>query len=430
MSKELNYFLPLIQSHAPLSSVGILLTVELAGLDIYSAANEFKTLQSYQTMGALEEITTSNKKVLFYDQSRRGGISGMRSAFDDLKNIKGNRRVIALVGGISVMRDSEWTKQSHIELGELINQSGIDRLYTTGNYIEYVHDVLNDKPVLTSDDIDELSVKISQDLNDGDLLFVIGSAYLYLGRAAEKIKNYFKDSNALLDKVIIGENSQFIDKWKLIKTYSDYQKGDGLIKSPTANGLKHELFRESLLIFPDYTQFRAGIIFSFFNYIDDFLIENFSFLNVKNKIEKGKSKGYLLTNDFCRRWLNNFDKYTSIESKQLIGEFYYIGSEKFLLHIELATFNIHVGLVEYKYDGDIIEITPAKESNIVDIYPSLIDFDMKYRSWGPKWHSVDLGNHIDLLKPNIFLSLVDYENSKTCKTIFKLSKTLSDISKV
>jgi UDP-N-acetylmuramyl pentapeptide synthase len=138
-------------------------------------------------MGRMIRLRLDQGEALFYDQSRRGGMHGMRSAFDDLKRLHVPGRIVALVGGISIKKDSDWTRQAHHELAELINASPIDRLYTTGNYMGYVHDALTrpDRLVRHGEDIDELATWLSGELRDGDLLFMIGSAYLYLGRVAD-----------------------------------------------------------------------------------------------------------------------------------------------------------------------------------------------------------------------------------------------------
>ena len=113
----------------------------------------------------------------------------MRSAFDDLSRFPETNRVVALVGGISIKRDSEWTRKAHSELAELINRSRIKRLLTTGSYMEYIHSALEhpDRIIGHSDDIDDLAERLVGELRHGDVLFIIGSAYLYLGRVSDRV---------------------------------------------------------------------------------------------------------------------------------------------------------------------------------------------------------------------------------------------------
>ena len=187
----IEYSLPFIQKHAPISSLSILLTIKLLGYDIQQAANDYFSVKSFETMGSVYRLNYQANSVLFYDQSRRGGIHGMKSAFNDLKNLNIKGKVIALIGGISVKKDSDWTKESHTMLSKMINDSSIDRLYTTGSFMNYVHENLDNQSVLVkhSDDLNELTSLLIEEFEDEDLLFIIGSAYLYLGRVSEKILN-------------------------------------------------------------------------------------------------------------------------------------------------------------------------------------------------------------------------------------------------
>ncbi len=187
--RELDYHLGMLQAHAPLMSVGVLHTVARLGFDPELAARHLCRVDSYQTMGQLFELHKGDARVMFYDQSRRGAIQGVRSAFGDLARLQVRGKTVALVGGISTKNDTDWTRESHVELGTLINESRISQLLTTGNFMHYVHDQLRDDITLVrhSDDINALAKALIDELEDGDLLFIIGNAYLYLGRVADAI---------------------------------------------------------------------------------------------------------------------------------------------------------------------------------------------------------------------------------------------------
>ena len=193
---RVDYFVPLLQNYAPLASIGVLLTVAVLGYNVTKAAQDYIGFTPYETMGRLMRLHLPDGDVLFYDQSRRGGLFGMRSAFDDLSRFPDSSRVVALVGGISIKRDGEWTRKAHGELAELINRSRIRRLLTTGSYMEYVHSALQHPDCLIghSDDIDELAERLVGELRPGDVLFIIGSAYLYLGRVSDRLLQWLPHS--------------------------------------------------------------------------------------------------------------------------------------------------------------------------------------------------------------------------------------------
>lgn len=193
--EEINYSTPLFQSHAPVQSVGALLTVKKLGYDIQKAADNYSGLIPYETMGKLFEIIIAeDKRVLFYDQSLRGAIQGMRTAFEDLKNLKLHGKIIAVIGGSSIDEDGDFTREQHKELATLVNDSPIDKLYTTGPYLDYMLDNLNQKSknihIKHTDNRAEIVQLIEQDLDDGDLLFVMGSSYLKLDGTAKAILGF------------------------------------------------------------------------------------------------------------------------------------------------------------------------------------------------------------------------------------------------
>jgi UDP-N-acetylmuramoyl-tripeptide--D-alanyl-D-alanine ligase len=269
-NEKVKYFLPLFQNHAPLTSVGILLTVKVMGYDVQRASKDYKGLIPFETMGRILKIKKQNKEINFYDQSRRGGIHGMRSAFNDMKNFKIKGRIIALVGGISTKKDTDWTKESHKELALMINDSKIDRLYTTGNFMNYVTDDLNNKDIFVkhSDNLDKLANALYNELQEDDLLFIIGSAYLYLGRVSDRILKLKEKDFSIEEK--------------------------------------------------------TSLLFNFFKTLDKAILKNDKFFNVNEDIKKTGGENFIYSQEFCKRWFNNFDKIKTLPRKQLFGSFYFL----------------------------------------------------------------------------------------------------------
>ncbi len=185
-----HYTVPLFQEHAPAQSVGLLLTVREMGFNMPQAmASYAKPLDTFESMGRIFKVASSTRSFIFYDQSPRGAIQGFRSAFADLKRFNFTGRKVFLLGGSSTKVDDEFTKTQHNEIAELVNASGVDRLYTTGNFAYHIHDGLSDASVFVkhSDDLDELEKWLDDELQDGDFLFIMGDASLYLGRLGKKM---------------------------------------------------------------------------------------------------------------------------------------------------------------------------------------------------------------------------------------------------
>ena len=191
--KHIMYDLPIFHNHAPIQSLGILLTVKYLGFDVSKAASDYmNSFDSFSSIGRIFELSFSSKKVLFYDQSYRGAIKGMRSAFQDIENMNLNKRKIFVLGGTSVKEDNKFTKDQHLEIAKMINDCGVDILYTTGPYMKYVHDNLIDKSILVehSDNFDVLEKNLKNELQDGDFLFIMGSGDLYMGKLGAKVLKF------------------------------------------------------------------------------------------------------------------------------------------------------------------------------------------------------------------------------------------------
>lgn len=422
---KVKYFVPMIQQHAPLASVGILLAVKEMGFNVLKAAKDFEGIEAFETMGKVIKIPKKSGDVLFYDQSRRGGIHGMKSAFNDLKNFKVPGKIIALVGGISIKKDSSWTQESHTELAKLINDSNIDKLYTTGNFMNYVHENLENKNILVSheDDIDILAKNLYLDIKGGDLLFIIGSAYLYLGRVSDRILK-MKD-RSIFDYRINDYKltNKKINEYKSLVTMFELE--NSIIK---INDLlyKYELtansFKESLTKYKSFTGFRKTLLLEFFTTIDKYFISK-KLVNVNEDIKSTGMKSYVYNEKYCEMWFNNLDKKVELPKKQLFGSFYYFGNKEYLLHIEVATLNLHIGFVKYEKENGKYKVLKMNENDRIFLkkFINSLDFDKKFegRTWGLGWVSFDYGKFIDFINAKSFITATEFKKSELYKDILE-----------
>ncbi|MGZ8158428.1 MAG: hypothetical protein ACXWT4_06425, partial [Methylobacter sp.] len=374
------------------------------------AAADFAGFQPYETMGHLLRLHKQGGEILFYDQSRRGGISGMRSAFADIANIKVRGKVVALVGGISVLRDSDWTKEAHSQLAGLINSSPIDRLYTTGNYMQYVTEHLYKQPVKHSEDLDELAGLLVNDIESGDLLFMIGSAYLYLGRVSEKVRQLLKQGGG----AVAASASPKSPAYRMLCAYQDVDKGVTAAKAVASHGVHYSDYLESLKRHATFTDFRAALLADFFHRVDALLSEIRPMTCVNAEMAVTDFNRYVVTQQFCRRWFNNFDKNNNLPTKQLFGSFYDFGDPELLLHVQVATVNLHIGFVYCQRAENGYVPSAMSEEKANRIAARMADKGIKnlaYRTWGAKWLSVDLGAFIEPTKPDVFTAMAETADS-------------------
>ena len=421
---EVDYFVPMIQHHCALASVGILLAVKEMGFDVIKAANDFADLAPFETMGRVLTIPKKSGDVFFYDQSRRGGMHGMRSAFNDIKNLKIKGKIVALVGGISIKKDSDWTKESHKELAKLINESKIDRLYTSGNFMDYVTNNLENRNILVkhSDDIDELANNLYAELKGGDLLFIIGSAYLYLGRVSDKILK-MKDNSAFDPAIneykLSNEN---IILYKIVSSFSEIEKGFKLADVLTNNDLSLTDFINIKNRYKSHNHLKSTLLVNFFESLNDELTSNYNLTLVNEDIKKTGNESFVYNENYTSKWFNNIYKKSDLPKKQLFGSFYYFGNKEYLLHIEVATMNLHIGFVKYTKENGLYKVLKMSEddrNNVENRYKNSFNLpqSFEHRSWGLKWYSYDCGDFIDITNANNFVALVDLKKSIFYKNI-------------
>ena len=394
------YFLPLFQLHAPLTSVGILLAIKEMGYDVQKAARDYDGLVPFETMGRMLTIHKKSGAVHFYDQSRRGGIHGMRSAFNDMKNFKLDGKIVALVGGISTKKDSDWTKESHAELAKMINESKIDRLYTTGNFMNYVHEKLENPNIFVqhSDDLDYLAQSLYNEVQGGDLLFIIGNAYLYLGRVADKILS-FKDVSKYDYKINeYALSKKELTQYKAMIVLDEVEHKKPLETSLLSNDITLKEFNTIQNKFHTFTELRSALLLDFFQSLDEYICSHDTFKLVNEDIKATGNSSYVYNETYCKEWFNNLDKKSDLPKKQLFGSFYDFGDADYLLHVEVATMNLHVGFVKYtKEDGKfkVLKMSTQDKSDVQQKFAHKLHMPFEHRSWGLQWYSHDFGKFID-----------------------------------
>lgn len=384
--KVLNYFVPMLQEHTPLASVGMLLSIEQMGLDVKKAAQRYSMIEPYDTMGALRVLHKKEGDVLFYDQSRRGGISGVRSAFTDLARLKKRGKVVALVGGISVKKDSDWTRDAHEQLAELINDSSIDQLYTTGPFMQYVHEKLKDPMILQghSDDLDVLAKQLTELVMPGDTLFIIGSAYLYLGRVVDRIKKRYSISLFRTD-----------EKYKFTSSdQSEYSSAFQL------SGFKNEM------------DFKSELLLKFFFDIQKLFTSKLAVTCVDEKLVE-KDQRYVFNADRCKAWFYNDTMDKKEKGLQFFGTFFETDDPTLLIHVQVSTTNLHLGFVRCSRieDGKIV-LQKSGSEELAALCNRFADV-MTPRKWWRGWCTMDCGKIIDLNNSAAFTLLKDFEHDSS-----------------
>ncbi|RJX23807.1 MAG: hypothetical protein C4563_01170 [Desulfobulbus sp.] len=423
---EVAYFLPMVQHHAPLMSVGILLVADIMGLDLQQAARDYATLQPFESMGQVHRIAKKDGEFIFYDQSRRASIAGIRSTFKDLRNFKVKGKIVALFGSISSVNLNEWTRGYHEELAQLINESNIKRLYTTGANMEFVHDNLRDKSLLVahSDDHDKLFRCLMSDVKAGDLLVIQGYMRLNLDRIAEMIFR-FKDTNKFDPAIQQTHLDQAgVLAYKKLLALEDLGRKDLPLAVMNRYELDPSVIRDLLQGNMTFRQYRAAKLLGFFRTLDR-LIESECGLPCRNReLAESDHENLLYNEKFCDSWFNNIDKIPGKTGKQLFGSFFALGDGGHFFFVVVGSTNLHVGFARYTLTGEKYELPEMDRKDQDELLERFANNLPKHlalqpRSWGRKWVTIDCGSFIDLSKPEVFAAIHDPERSAMYTTTIR-----------
>ncbi len=180
--KEVQYTIHAMGDHMPNAVAGVLLTVDLLGYDVFQAAKEVASFEPSETMGRLEQLTLHGHPFTFYDHSHRASPLNFRSALRDVSRIQVTGKRIAVLG--SMLNLGDLSDASHKDLMTDIEKAHFDVIYTLGDPIKVIRPLLKKLPGVTlkghAKDWKELIEPVSNEIGDGDLLFMKGNHRVWL----------------------------------------------------------------------------------------------------------------------------------------------------------------------------------------------------------------------------------------------------------
>mgnify|MGYP000167287143 CR=1 FL=1 len=192
--RRVSYRVNHVQEHAPSASVGILMVADILGLDVVQAAKELEFVNStYKSSGLIKEMPIGDGgSFIFYDQHFSMTEVALRSAINDIKNISVTGKKIAVISG--EYNSDKFTEEMHLRMGEYINNSDIDYLYTVGEHVDISTAVLEKKEIHRGhfDDIESCSNHVIGVISSGDLLFIKGMTKLNFEYLSNAVNEQFK----------------------------------------------------------------------------------------------------------------------------------------------------------------------------------------------------------------------------------------------
>lgn len=178
--KLIEYFLPVLESHAPLSSLLVLLTVSVLGLDVEKAAQSLAEYQPFRTSGRLSHLPYQDGFIDFYDQSYRSYLLGYQDFFDVCSRIKPQQkgRKIVVLGLVFDEREygqKVWELLPEEHVRQWIMDAKIDEIHTIGEREQFEKVIQGGLLWKTHHEVvEDLIPEILNHVNPGDFLMVKG----------------------------------------------------------------------------------------------------------------------------------------------------------------------------------------------------------------------------------------------------------------
>ncbi len=193
--KLVNYFVSMINSYAPLVSVSALTIAVYQGLDLIQASGSLNSFFPFETAGRIVKFPIKGGEFTLFDHSLRGSLTGFRSAFDDLYRVIGRKKVRLVLGALLDL--GKQSESQHREMSTLIDLERTEKIYTVGDEMRMMREVIGDKSLLGphGSTPEEIAEELFKDIQPGDIVFMKGHHRVWLSRLVKAMETRFATNN-------------------------------------------------------------------------------------------------------------------------------------------------------------------------------------------------------------------------------------------
>lgn len=206
--QEISFSLQLKGEHWVYNMLGVLAVVKALGADVAKAAQKLSGFEALAGRGQSYQVSlSSGGTIQVIDESYNAGPVSMKAALQVLGQTvtEGQGRRVAILGDMLELGDD--AKTEHRKLADIIEQNKIDLVYTSGESMAYLAELLpNNKLGGHDNDPVKIADMIANSVQAGDVYMIKGSRGRYhaLGRMYAVVgallalnKDGVKESNAL-----------------------------------------------------------------------------------------------------------------------------------------------------------------------------------------------------------------------------------------
>ncbi|VAW00810.1 UDP-N-acetylmuramoyl-tripeptide--D-alanyl-D-alanine ligase [hydrothermal vent metagenome] len=191
MGRVMTFKIGMLGHHWVMNSLAILAAVETVGGDLGLAGLGLAEMTPLKGRGRRHQIFLDHSgeaSILLIDESYNANPASMRAALETLEQtgVRPGARHIAVLGDMAELGDM--SEELHGELGDVVTDKDIDRVYTVGPHMKRLSDSLAAFRVGGHfDSRAALEEKLIRDIRPGDVIMVKGSNASGMAKVVEKI---------------------------------------------------------------------------------------------------------------------------------------------------------------------------------------------------------------------------------------------------
>ena len=217
--------------------------------------------------------------------------------------------------------------------------------------------------------------------------------------------------SGLLYRVLRNSLSNSVED-RLINVWKD-QDDIGTEAALERHSIRAEVFCAYTERHQDLVSAQQALLHRFFAALDSYIPIHFKLVCVNDRAPR-----HLCHNsEYCRLWFTS-------RKKEFFGSFFILPDRRFLLHVEVASKNLHIGIVRCQLNSsNQYTIIPMQEEEFAEVLQAhstnTQDLPMlARRNWGPRWCSVDCGKFDNPETFGTYKAMSDFEHSSLCHRTF------------
>jgi len=200
-NKSISFSLPFLEKYAARATLPILLVCDLLNLNLEEVVQQYKEYTHFKSSGNFYKVNHENKSFFLYDQSTRGILNGFKETLELMSTLrtKNSGKKIALFSEFINFNEGSVNEIDVKEFQELIDNSGLEELYTTNLFCEHIN-ILPNKSIWKEHKkkIKDIIPIVMENIKDNDILFVRATeesnAHLLINKiltSAKAVKQYY-----------------------------------------------------------------------------------------------------------------------------------------------------------------------------------------------------------------------------------------------